>query len=292
MLATALGFIALGQTIALLLAGVDLSVGPLAGFLVVVASFFVNDGQPWTMIAGGIRPDVRRRARRRRDQRLLIRFANFTPDRRDAGDVHRPARMQLSSSRWAGRIHQCFRVGGHHLADWADPGGLPLPRRLRRGGRVRAAEHASGWQLRAVGSDEESARRIGLRIDRIVILGYVSSSLFAALGAVMLMAQIGVGDPQQGVELHAFEHHGGGPWRHEPAGWARHVRRDGDRRGAPDGSAERRRVSGALADLSIRLSRRAHPDCRADLFERSWTRSRLKAECRVTRKVRKRERPK
>jgi ribose transport system ATP-binding protein len=38
-----------------------------------------------------------------------------------------------------------------------------------------------------------------LRVDRIVIAGYVGSSLFAALGAVMLMAQIGVGDPRQGV---------------------------------------------------------------------------------------------
>ncbi len=39
----ALGFIALGQTIALLLGGIDLSVGPLAGFLVVVGSFFILD---------------------------------------------------------------------------------------------------------------------------------------------------------------------------------------------------------------------------------------------------------
>ena len=41
----ALGFISLGQTFALLLGGIDLSVGPLAGFLVVLASFFVLDGQ-------------------------------------------------------------------------------------------------------------------------------------------------------------------------------------------------------------------------------------------------------
>ena len=44
-------------------------------------------------------------------------------------------------------------------------------------------------------------RRAGsaCRSTALLILGYVSSSLFAALGAVMLMAQIGVGDPQQGV---------------------------------------------------------------------------------------------
>ena len=41
----ALGFISLGQTFALLLGGIDLSVGPLAGFLVVVGSFFVLDGK-------------------------------------------------------------------------------------------------------------------------------------------------------------------------------------------------------------------------------------------------------
>src|SRR6185437_5428191 len=41
----ALGFISLGQTFALLLGGIDLSVGPLAGFLVVLGSFFILDGK-------------------------------------------------------------------------------------------------------------------------------------------------------------------------------------------------------------------------------------------------------
>ena len=49
----ALGFISLGQTFALLLGGIDLSVGPLAGFLVVLASFFVLDGRSPAMWALG-----------------------------------------------------------------------------------------------------------------------------------------------------------------------------------------------------------------------------------------------
>jgi ribose transport system ATP-binding protein len=56
-----------------------------------------------------------------------------------------------------------------------------------------------GWRVRSVGSDEESARRIGVRLDRTVIVGYVVTALFTALGAAMLMGQIGVGDPSQGV---------------------------------------------------------------------------------------------
>jgi len=56
-----------------------------------------------------------------------------------------------------------------------------------------------GLRLRAVGSNEESARRVGVSINRTVILGYVVTSLFTFLGAIILMAQLGIGDPAQGT---------------------------------------------------------------------------------------------
>ena len=56
-----------------------------------------------------------------------------------------------------------------------------------------------GWRLRATGSYEEFARRVGVRINRTYLLGYISCSLLTAIGAVMLMSQIGVGDPRQGI---------------------------------------------------------------------------------------------
>jgi ribose transport system ATP-binding protein len=197
-LATALGFIGLGQTIALLLGGVDLSVGPLAGFLVVVASFFVNDGQPWTMIATGFLLMLIGATVVGAINGCLIRFASFTPIAatlamyiglqgvsfllRDVPDGYINASIVEVITAQLGPIPVAFIV-------------LALC--------VAAAEYAlrntrAGWQLRATGSNEESARRIGLRIDRIIILGYITCALFAALGAVMLMAQIGVGDPRQG----------------------------------------------------------------------------------------------
>mgnify|MGYP002682718717 CR=1 FL=1 len=40
---------------------------------------------------------------------------------------------------------------------------------------------------------------MGLRIDRTFIAGDVTCSLLTALGAIMLMTQIGVGDPRQGI---------------------------------------------------------------------------------------------
>ena len=56
-----------------------------------------------------------------------------------------------------------------------------------------------GWRLRASGSDEESARRVGVEVNRTVVLAYVSTALLTFLGSIMLMALIGIGDPAQGV---------------------------------------------------------------------------------------------
>jgi ribose transport system ATP-binding protein len=56
-----------------------------------------------------------------------------------------------------------------------------------------------GLALRAVGSDEESARRVGVRVNGTVVLGYVVASLLVCLGSVVLLAQLGIGDPAQGV---------------------------------------------------------------------------------------------
>jgi ribose transport system ATP-binding protein len=56
-----------------------------------------------------------------------------------------------------------------------------------------------GMRLRAVGSSEESARRVGVPINRIALIGYLGASLLTLLGAVVLLAQLGVGDPGQGT---------------------------------------------------------------------------------------------
>ena len=55
-----------------------------------------------------------------------------------------------------------------------------------------------GLDLRATGSDEDSARKVGVRVSWTVVLGYVAVSLFVFGGAIILLAQLGIGDPAQG----------------------------------------------------------------------------------------------
>ena len=103
----ALGFISLGQTFALLLGGIDLSVGPLAGFLVVLASFFVLDGRSPGDVGARVRADVPARRRRRPSQRRADPLREVHPGRRDTRHVHR---------RWAAWPSRCAAAPDGYIA--------------------------------------------------------------------------------------------------------------------------------------------------------------------------------
>ena len=198
-LGTGLGFIALGQTIVMMTGGLDLSVGPASGVMLVTASYFINDGKsPWIIALGfllipfvGILIGLANGA--------LIRYAGFTPVASTLttyialigiGFLIRPSPGGYMNStvtdllgRKVGPIPDVFII----LVGCA----IVLEYALRR----------SKWgiRLRASGSDEESARRLGVNINRSIIGAYIASALFAGAGAVMFIALIGVGDPAQGT---------------------------------------------------------------------------------------------
>ena len=195
----ALGFISLGQTFALLLGGIDLSVGPLAGFLVVLASFFVLDGHSPAFWALGFFLMFLCAVGIGLLNGALIRYAKFTPvaatlvtyiglgglayTLRSAPDGYIATSVTNAISTKVGPIPVAF-IAFVVCA-------FVLEFMLRRS--------RFGMRLRAVGSDEESARRVGVPVNRIALLGYLGASLLTLLGAVVLLAQLGVGDPGQGT---------------------------------------------------------------------------------------------
>jgi ribose transport system ATP-binding protein len=198
-LATALGFIALGQTIVLLLGAIDLSVGPLAGFLVVVASFFINDDKSTLMIAAGFVLVFLVAIVVGGINGLLIRFANFTPIAATLAMY-----IGLQGMSFLLRENPGGYINSNVVATVTSQFG-PVPVAFIALVAVAVASEyllrktGLGWRLRATGSNEESARRVGVRVDRTYLLGFIACSLLTAIGAVMLMSQIGIGDPRQGI---------------------------------------------------------------------------------------------
>ena len=132
-LATALGFIALGQTIVLLLGAIDLSVGPLAGFLVVVASFFINDDKSGLTIAAGFAFVFLGAVVVGGINGALIRFANFTPIAATLAMYIGLQGMSFLLRDNPGGLHQRQRRGDRHFAVRPHPRSVHRPGcRLRR----------------------------------------------------------------------------------------------------------------------------------------------------------------
>ena len=195
----ALGFIAFGQTIVLITGGIDLSVGPLAGLLVVVGSFFLTEDKSVPVMVLGLVVMAAVAATTGAVNGSLIRYAKFTPVAATlAAYIGLQGISFLLRDAPGGNI--AFDVTG--LIKTA-VGPVPVVFVLLVVAAV-VMEYVLrrrrvGLRLRAVGSDEDAARRVGVNVDRTVILGYVAGSSFVFLGSIVLLAQLGIGDPSQGI---------------------------------------------------------------------------------------------
>lgn len=199
LLISALGFIALGQTVALMTAGIDLSVGPLAGFLVVVGSFFLTDEDSGKAMVVGLVLMALLAAMTGVVNGSLIRFGKFTP-------VAATLATYIALQGFSFLLRDTS--GGLIARDVTDTitttvGPVPVAFIalvvIALGMEVLLRKGRWGLNIRAVGSDEESARRLGVRTTRTILFGYVVVSLFTFLGALVLLAQLGIGDPSQGT---------------------------------------------------------------------------------------------
>ena len=195
----ALGFIALGQTIILVTGGIDLSVGPLAGFLVVVGSFFLVDDSSAVVMVLGLLLMLAVAAGTGAVNASLVRYAKFTPvaatlaayiGLQGLSFLLRDSPGGIIASSVTGAIK--YKIGPVPVVFVLFVVvALLLEYALRRSG--------AGFRLRAVGSDEDAARRVGVSVNRTVVLAYVAASSLVFLGAVVLLSQLGIGDPAQGI---------------------------------------------------------------------------------------------
>jgi ribose transport system ATP-binding protein len=199
LLVSALGFVGIGQTTVMMTGGIDLSTGPLIGFLVVIASFFINDDAPITAIVMGLVTMAVVAAFVGLVNSSLIRFAKFTAI--------------------AATLTTYIAIGGFAFILRPEPDGYisiafadilnatlgPIPYVFMALVVVTIAmeymlrKSRWGWQLRAVGSNEEYSHKVGIKVTRSILGAYVIASLFVFLGSILLAVQLGIGDASQGI---------------------------------------------------------------------------------------------
>src|SRR5664280_93257 len=201
LLIAGLCFVAFGETFVIMTGGIDLSAGPMVGLTAVIGSVSETNSKNLGEVAFGFVVMAVVAAVVGITNGLLVQSKVFTPvaatlvtyiGLQGISLVIRPFQagyidLNISNVIQAGvlNVPYAFIV--------CAVGAVALDYGLRR--------RKWGRRLRAVGSDAESAFRLGINPNLTVIRAYMICSLFAALGGVMLMASIGVGDATQGINF-------------------------------------------------------------------------------------------
>ncbi len=198
LLSTALILVGLGQLVVLLTAGVDLSVGPLMGLGLVILTAFATDGHGAGGFVIGLVLAIAAGVGVGLVNGSLVQFARISPviatlatfiGVQGVALLINPVPTGLFSGEAAKTLS-------------AAVGGVPIVFIavvvLGFGAELTLRRTRLGLALRAVGSNEAAAHRMGVSVGRTRIVAYVLCAVFASLAAVMLAVQIGTGDATAG----------------------------------------------------------------------------------------------
>jgi ribose transport system ATP-binding protein len=199
LLASALGFIAIGQLIVMLTGGIDLSVGPLTGLVVVVLSFFAGQGQSDARLWLGILAVIGTALAVGLVNAALVRVVRLAPV---LATLATYIVLQGISLLLRGTPGGFYRPGVTSTIKTAI-GWVPVAF-LIVAATALACEGALRWTryglaLRAVGSDATRSHRLGAHVTITQVSAYVLCSLFTAAGGIMLASQVAIGDPSVGL---------------------------------------------------------------------------------------------
>ena len=195
-----LTFVSIGQLTTVLVGGIDLSIGALAGLMVVLASFVMPDGASnlQNLGAGAL---------------LLLFAAGFglfqgwlvTEFRLPAVIVTLASFIGLQGLSLTLRP----RAGGNISDSLSDlfqfpvsivPAGMILALIVVAGGEWLLYRGAIGRRMRAVGSSPVASQRLGLNSNRHTVLAFVLSGTITGVAGLMLAGQVGIGSATTGAD--------------------------------------------------------------------------------------------
>ncbi|MGH3644519.1 MAG: ATP-binding cassette domain-containing protein [Mycobacterium sp.] len=192
-------FLAAGQLIVMLTGGIDLSVGPLSGTLVVVASFFIVEGYGFGWWILGFILMFGLAAAVGVANGAMVRYSRVVPV---VATLITYTGLQGLSLVWRdspGGVIALDVVEAINSRVGPFPIAVIIGVVVLVGFEFASRRTSFGLRLRASGSDEAAARKRGVGVDAVQMIAYLASSVLTAVGALLLMAQIGVGDPTAGI---------------------------------------------------------------------------------------------
>jgi ribose transport system ATP-binding protein len=199
LLAAALSFIGFGQMCAIFTGGIDVSVGPLVGLSVVISSFFfTEESAAWTM-AVGLLAMFGAGALVGLVNGSLVRFGNFTSVAATLGIYIVIQGISVILRPQPGGSIDGDVISVIQTTVYGIPIAFIVAIILGVGLEIALRYTRWGLSIRAVGSNEQSAARIGVRTDWTVISAFLACSVLTVVGGVMVMSQLGIGDPNQGI---------------------------------------------------------------------------------------------
>ena len=195
-----LTFLSSAQLATVLVGAIDLSIGALAGFCVVLASFLAPDGVDGLALAGGLILIVLFTGVFGLLQGLLI-----TALRLPAIVVTIATFIGLQGVSLllrptaAGMIDDAISDTAQFPL-WLLPAGVALTLAMVAAAEWILYRTGFGRSFRAVGSNPLASHRLGIDRRRLTVLAFVISGLLTGIGGLMLAGQVGIGSPSTGTD--------------------------------------------------------------------------------------------
>jgi ribose transport system ATP-binding protein len=195
-----LAFLSSAQLATVLVGAIDLSIGPLAGLCVVLASFLAPDGVTAGPFAAGLILILMFTVGFGFMQGLLI-----TSLRLPAIVVTIATYIGLQGVSLllrpvaAGTIDDAISDAAQFQL-WFLPAGLVLALAMVGGAEWVLYRTGLGRSFRAVGSSPLASHRLGIDSQRVTWLAFVISGLLTGIGGLMLAGQVGIGSPSTGTD--------------------------------------------------------------------------------------------